>query len=982
MIAANGELAFYRTDFELPGPFPFRWQRFYRQSADTEQGFGNGWRHTLSEALQLPEVTAEAEPKVILHTAEGRSIAFDLPAIGHASFNRCERLYLLRQSLHSFLIGGFAKADKIFRADGIGHVAPLCEIRDAFGNTLSVDYRNGQPHKIITSWGRTLECIFDGAKLTKIINTQSPGDWPLCSYSFDDQHLLAGAEAGGDCESYNYENGQLNTITSLNGSIRFSFDRIGRCHQLQQDSLEFDLRWQASRRQCTLTCGDRHDTLWQFDERGDLILERQGQRESRFLYDHYRNLCLHQEADGQRTLFRHDEFGRLLRRTRNGMHQRFTYDSQGRLLVAANVAPQADAVRWIFSYGERSRPSTITDPAGHKWRCDYDERGQLRQLTDPEAGIITLRWDGQSQLRELQRGDRHCRFNYDQMGRLNNCSGLHLRKCEWQYDANGALIRTEIGGSTFTIVRDQQQRPCAINQGTVDSAEPLLQWQYDEHNLIRHVHLASSLPWSLAYNRHGQLSGLGIGDSNFHWCYDGYGRLREFSDHGGRKREWQYDENGQVSEYRDSDNHWYLEYDASGALAQIRNNNGQHCRFHFDDGGRLVLASNDYCHQRFRYDNRNRLIAEHHDITIDNRRESLSINHDYDARGWLRTSSSDNINIAYIFSASGALYGMDANGKMLLRTECEDSGIDESSGMVSETWNLGDYKVERHFFHGTLGCIALAPEHSNENPEQWRWQVNPEGAAAAGVHVIPDFILTRAEPLPQATADLYDQRGNIVNEVRATAGEQLYYQYQFDGWGLMHSAECGDFSTYFRYDPFGRRLMKTSSHRRSHRQRRVSSYWSSFGLWHETSRLDDSRTTTHYLHHPLHHSPLARLTRVDAHRREEGNSAHEQRHFYVADDSGHLLALLDADAPEKTPLWDCQQEPSPNSRGPGAFRGSDGILDGETQLVYREFSYWHLAVDGIWSAPLDAGQRLVLDGRDGLSTDREYITVPLSDTPN
>lgn len=955
VIAANGELAFVRTDFELPGPFSFRWQRFYRQSVDTVHGLGSGWRHTLSESLQLPEVAGEADRKVVLHTAEGRSIAFDLPAIGHASFNRSERLYLLRQSLHSFRVGGFSATDRIFRADGTGLSAPLSEIRDTFGNTLSVDYRNGQPYKIITSWGRTLECLYDGGQLTKIINTQAVGDAPLCRYTFDEDQQLLCAEAGSDCERYGYENGQLRFLTSPAGTIRFTFDRIGRCHQLQHSALKLELHWQAPRRLCTLSSSDQHDIHWQFDERGNLIREQQDLRESRYLYDHYRNLCLRQDADGQRTLFRHDEFGRLLRRTRDDNHQRFTYDTQGRLLAATISAPQTETVRWAFDYGEQPRPCTITDPAGQQWQCEYDDRGQLRQLTDPESGRTTLHWDGQSQLQALQRGESHYQFGYDPMGRLSRCIGHRLPQRNWRYDGKGALIQAELAGSTFTITRDEQGRPCAVGRSTATTTEPLLQWQYNEHSRIRHVRFANGSPWNLHYNQREQLSALEVSGCHFQWHYDRFGRLQEFTDSAGRRREWLYDASGRVREYRDSDNHWYLEYRVDGALEKIRNNNGQHCRFHFDDRGRLVQASNNDCHQRFRYDSCDRLIAEHHDINLDNRRESLSINYDYDARGWLRTSGSDNINTTYIFAASGALYGMDTNGELLLRTEFaaavgeeNDEGNDNGNGEPQiEYWTLGEYKVTRHFVRGLLDQVALGDKY------QWR-------AGAAGIHVQPDIIVACSESTAEFPTVHRDRRGNIVSEVRTSAGERLRYEYQFNGWGLMHSAECGDFSTYFRYDPFGRRLAKTSSHRRSRRQRRVSSYWSSAGLWHETSRLGESRTTVHYLHHPLDEIPLARLTRTDEHGGEEGRTFREERHFYIADNGGHLLALLDAASPEKPPLWHRQQEPSPSNRGPGAFRGRDGILDGETQLSYRDFSYWHVTDDRAPPTPLDAGQGRLL----------------------
>ncbi|QIL90448.1 hypothetical protein GNX18_12295 [Microbulbifer sp. SH-1] len=958
VIAANGELAFVRTDFELPGPFPFRWQRFYRQSADAAQGLGCGWRHTLSESLQLPEAAAEPERKVILHTADGRSIAFDLPAIGQASFNRCERLYLLRQSLHSFRLGGFAMADKIFRADGTGHSAPLSEIRDACGNTLSVDYRNGQPHRIITSWGRTLEFVYDGGQLTRIVNTHAVGDAPLCNYHFDEDRQLLRAEAGDSSERYAYENGQLRLLTSPTGTMHFAFDRIGRCHRLQHNALELELHWQPSRRLCTLSSGDQHDIHWQFDERGDLIREQQEQRETRFLYDHYRNLCLRQDADGRRTLFRHDEFGRLLRRTSDGRHQRFAYDPQGRLLVATTSAPQTEITRWIFRYGEQPHPSQVTDPAGQQWRCEYDERGQLRQLTDPESGRTILHWDGQSQLTTLQRGDSHYQFDYDPMGRLNHCSGHRLPARHWRYDTNGALLRVDMAGSTYTIARDEQHRPCAIDASTVTGTLRLLQWQCDERNLIRHVRFANGSPWNLDYNRRGQLSALTVDGSEAHWQYDRFGRLQEFTDSTGRRREWLYGSNGRVREYRDSDNHWYLEYRADGALEKIRNNSGQHCHFHFDDRGRLLQASNNDCDLRFRYDSGNRLIAEHHDINLDSRRESLSINYDYDARGWLRTSASDSINTTYIFAASGALYGMDTNGEMLLRSELgiatgeeNDEGNDDTQ---VEHWTLGKHKVTRHFTHGLLQQIALG--------DRFQWHT-----ATAGVQLRPDFIVARAEAASEIAAADCDRYGNIVSEVRTNTGERLRYHYQFNGWGLMHSAECGDFSTFFRYDPFGRRLAKTGCHSRSRRQRRVSSYWTGIGLWQETSRLGDNRTTIHYLHHPLENTPLARLIHTDEHGRGEGKTSSDERHFYLASSGGQLLAVLNT--PDEAPLWHRQQEPSANNRGPGTFRGSDGILDSETQLYYRDFSYWHTADGRVAATPLDAGQcRLLVRCRQRAAT--------------
>ncbi|WP_158681617.1 hypothetical protein [Microbulbifer pacificus] len=577
----------------------------------------------------------------------------------------------------------------------------------------------------------------------------------------------------------------------------------------------------------------------------------------------------------------------------------------------------------------------------------------MQQLTDPESGITSLQWDAQSQLVALQQGDCHHRFTYDSAGRFTGCSGGHrpdLPDRHWHYDEKGLLKRAEIAGAIFFVTYDDQGRACAIGESA--GAAPLLQWQNDGHNLVRHLRFAGGSSWYLNYDLRGRLSALETDGGRFLWRYDRCGRLREFSDNACRQREWQYDANGRVSEYRDSDNHWYLEYRADGALEKIRNNSGQYCRFHFDDAGRLSQASNNGCHLRFQYDRCNRLAAEHHDVNIDNRRESLSIHYEYDARGWLRGAGSDEVSINYIFAAGGALYGVDVNGEMLLRTEREHistenaddpTGERNTESIGSEKWSLGEHKLVRHFVRGLLQQVALG--------DHCRWKTD----AASTIGTQPALIFTRSDSEAPSTETACDRRGNLVSEVRASANGPRHYSYQFDGWGLMHSAECGDFSTYFRYDPFGRRLAKISSHRRSRRQRRVSSYWTSLGLWREVSRVGESRTATHFLYHPLDNTPLARLTRTDDSGGEEGRSIREERHFYVADDRGCLLALLDNCPVGLPPRWNRNQKPSQGNTGPGAFRGGDGTLDGETQLYYRDFSYWHTD-HRTTSAPLDAGQ--------------------------
>ncbi|QKX16449.1 DUF6531 domain-containing protein [Microbulbifer sp. YPW1] len=954
VIAANGEVAFSRTDFVLPGPFNFSWQRFYRQSADDNLGLGTGWRHTLSEHLQLPEPGSDSSNKVVLNTAEGRSIVFDLPAIGHGSFNRSERLCLLRQSLHSFRISAFDQPDKIFRADGAGRNVPLSEIRDSFGNTLTVDYQDGRPHKIVTSWGRTLDFVYREGLLQEISDIPGNSEHaPLCAYQFDDnQYLRAVASSHGGnktysarrSEAYGYAQGKLSELSSDDaGHLTFTYDRIDRCRLLSVDQHQYLLRWSSGRRTCTLSSDDQHDIQWQFDTRGNTISRRQQGRETRRRYDHYRNLCLQVDSAGTDTVFRHDEFGRLVRCTRHGVHQHYIYDTQGRLLAAGVNSTDGPTAIWKLSYQEHSRPTQVIDPAGNHWHCDYDDKGQLRQLKDPEDGCVRLHWDAQSQLRELQRGDRQYHWQYDERGRPRAFDAGTAAASSWEYDTDGTLCKATLDAQIYTLRYDDHRRPCAIEC----DGETRLQWQYDDRGLVRHIRFAAGISWDLDYNHRRQLNGLRTGNSQFCWQYDAFGQLNQFfgdGDH--QQREWQYDHGGRVTEYRDSDNHWFLEYNATGTLDQIRNNNGQQCSFHFDIHGRLLQATNDSCTLRYRYDQRDLLIAEHRDLLQENRSESLSISHQYDNRGWLRSSSSDSLNVTYTFAACGNLYGIDANGKMVLRCEQRDS---------SEAWSLGEHEIVKQYETGLLTGITLNGQH----------QLHPQyPQRPAHIPSAPVQFLLRA-------ADGHtglDPRGNVVDEVRSGQREAPRYHYQYDGWGLLHSAECGDFKTYFHYDPFGRRVGKISTHRRSRRQQRVFSHWSGLGLWGEVTARGGQQSSCHYLHHPITAVLVARALDTS-----DSGSETDKLQYYVTDDRGQLLAVL-GDSERGDPIWQRKtSESAANTpRGPGSYRGREGIYDVETQLVYREFCYWHPAngteegnPSPASSAPLDIGQgRLMALHRD------------------
>ena len=977
VIASNGELAFSREDFSLPGPFRFRWQRVYRQSQKGDDGLGRGWRHSLNEHLQLPSTQVSAEQKILLHTAEGRIVAFDLPAIGHACYNRSERLYLLRQSLHSFRVSAFATPDKIFRADGTGETAPLCEIRDASGNTLSVDYRDGLVDKIVTSWGTSLTCHHEDGRLVRITDRRSEENLGLLEYSYSSAGDLVATRSQYCRESFTVQSGRIKAINDLNiGHLDFTYNQIDRvcqvalseetdCQTAAQapDGTLWRLRWRSGSRTCTVSTSDRYDTLWRFDDSGNLVESTQRDRTQRWRYDLYRNLCHTVDTRGLHTLYRHDAFGRLLRQTDNGQHRHYLYDDTGGLIAAGTVDRDGAARRWQYHYTDTHHfPTAVTDPEDGTWACEHDERGQLRSLTDPEGGRLLLEWDAQCQLTRVVRGDCRLEWEYDQQGRMieHRATGLPARR--WVYDNRGTVIRAVIGEHTLSISSDEYDRPCTFSE----DGEPLLQWQYDGFGHVRYIQEAEGPALVLDYNRGGQLCALRRKDQQYTWHYDPFGQLTAFDDGNTLKREWQFDRAGQLREFRDGDSHWYLQYNDHGAIAQIRNNSGQICNFHFDMCGRLTQADNEHCNLRYRYDRCDRLIAEHHDLNAAGPDSSLSINHSYDRRGWLKNSCSDSINIVYTFSPSGQLYGIDLNGAMAVRSEIQQDDRESDRGNYTERLFFGSDQVSKHYCQGILQSLSLGKEPL--------WSAPTPAPSHRGLIPSLELFATAGSTMENER----DMHGNLVmsNRRDAGAGAASRHHYQYDGWGLLQCVECGDFKTWLRYDPFGRRLMKASTHRRSGRQRRVASHWSGIGLWGECVYQNGAQVSTHYVLHPLTGSALARVSQGANDGGTSDGTISEHREFFVTDDSGQLLALLPDVAPTADsgkPIWTLPSEQAAPSQQallcPGSYQGRLGIYDRETRLFYRHFRYFLPAV-----TTTIAADSAVLSTGLPLDSAQEYLT--------
>ncbi|WP_444934695.1 DUF6531 domain-containing protein [Microbulbifer sp. JTAC008] len=895
VVTATGEVAFERTDVLIPGPLPFEWKRYFRSSLNEDTGIGVGWRHSLSEKLVVHDNVVK------LVTAEGRSVKFKLPAIGHGCYNRFERLMLFRQSLHSYRLTTFNQHHKIFRADGVNSALPLVEIRDQFGNALTIDYQEGLPKKMVSSWGRVVEFNCQNGHIHNLINSHAAeGQSDLCNYNYQDGQLLESC-SGLKRERYQYNNTQLVQLNnSQSGIHQFTYDTHDRCQLIQSNELITSLNWHASHNTCTIESELSGPIYIRFNKFGQRISEQQQSRSLSWLFDSYGNLSEEIQANGHRLFFRHDEFGRLVRSTSHNISNRYLYDDRGYLQAAVINGETL----WQYKFNEKGRPERIVDPAKHVWLFLYTDRGQITQIQDPEGGKVDFSWDGQGQLQSARRDDKVLSFEYDHWQRITSLKMNGEVWREWSYGNAGELREAHLGIHQYGLDYSERGLPNAIHG---DSGQSIL-CDYDNAGRPCHINFADGNNWELIYSPRDELTCLESPVGNYYWEYDHYGQLVSHKAPQDRTWRWHYNIDGSLHEYCDNDSRWYFNYNDSGVLTGIRNNSGQNSEFHYDQHNRLVQADNALSSVRFKYDSRGRVTAEHHD-SADIR--DFSLQYQYDKRGWLKSASSDNLDLSYTFAPCGALYGIDANGEAIVRTESKGQDILQVQGEVRSN--------HKYLFGRLVGMEsgqALSWHFEKSPPLQ---MTNP----------------LRAQQSPTQPQTESDKRGNIISESNIPGRKD--YQYQYDGWGLMSHAECGEFKTYFRYDPFGRRLSKTCTHRKSTRQRRVVTIWSSLGIWGEIHNIDGkSRGLSHWIHQPQTNAILCQWT--------ADNIEH-----YLSNPDGKPLAIFDTQGAAQ---WSQGGEAGekgkdPHNQGPSAWRGTNLLADVETGLWYHPSGYWSPAL-GIW----------------------------------
>nr|GFC12109.1 hypothetical protein [Tanacetum cinerariifolium] len=132
----SGYLYTEAVDFEFPGPLPLRWERLWYSTSIHAGALSHGWHHSYDLAL----VVEEAEGFAGLRGADGRGIAFDVPALGERAFNRLEKMSLLRDERGYGVLDHEQGLTYRFGPAGPDDVRKLVAVENANGFAITFAY--------------------------------------------------------------------------------------------------------------------------------------------------------------------------------------------------------------------------------------------------------------------------------------------------------------------------------------------------------------------------------------------------------------------------------------------------------------------------------------------------------------------------------------------------------------------------------------------------------------------------------------------------------------------------------------------------------------------------------------------------------------------------------------------------------------------------------------------------------------------------
>lgn len=491
----------------------------------------------------------------------------------------------------------------------------ITQVTDAASRTLSFAYANASFPLLATSasdaTGSVATYTYDSSQ--RLTNVAYP-DASQLNFAYDGNNLLTGVtdaqskvieshtydssrrgltsqQANGmDAVTVSYPSAGTTTLTdSLGNSTTYSYTNIGLSHFISV----------VSGPTCS-TCGAGNTSSFAYDSSGNRAssTDANGNATS-FTYDSMGNVLTRSNVVSGSTLtwtYTYNSFGEALTaQDPLGFVTTNTYDANGNLLTSTTPSP--DGVKpgsaTTFTYDTKGELLTVTDPLNNKTTIAYYSTGLINTITDVQNNTTTFTYDARgNRLTAKDALNNTTQFSYDAMNRLKKITYADTTTTQFAYDTRGRRISvTDANNKVTTYGYDDADRLSSVK----DAANNTTTYGYDTENNLTSIKDANLHTTSFSYNANRWASKTTFPSGALEtYGYDLAGNLTSKTDRKNQTITYTYDQLNRLTKksYPDSTAVNYT-YDNGSRLTQVSDPTGTYS-FTFDNMGRLTGTTTSY----------------------------------------------------------------------------------------------------------------------------------------------------------------------------------------------------------------------------------------------------------------------------------------------------------------------------------------------------------------------------------------------------
>ncbi|MBW1296417.1 DUF6531 domain-containing protein [Aquimarina litoralis] len=849
---ASGMFFTDEEDFSLPGPIPLSWERVWYSKSDYKGPLGNGWHHSYDIALAIDK----EEGIATLRLEDGRPIVFVLPETTIPSFNKAEKIQLLKNEEGEYYAWNIKEEVFYYFTKtqyNDQHLLRSIVNKNSFSIQFKYD-RNGYLIEIIDSAHRKLQVINDINGRILEIFAPNPNlhdknkTFVIASYTYDKKgNMIQQTNAVGDAMHFEYDGYLMVKEVWRNGLtwyFRYDGTEIGsRCIHTWGDGDLYNhkLTYEEGKTIVENSLGQ----LTTYYHKGGLVYKKvdANDAEHYWIYDKDNQLLSETDPMGNSHLYAYDDFGnktKIIDPTGATISTDYINPKTPHLPVEAK---DANGGTWQWEYDEQGNVVKRTNPMGASSELLYQD-GLLQSITDPLGNSSKLQYDKYYNISVVTDNQGNStKHKYDVLGRCVKTINAKGATQTREFDLLGRVIR----------VKDYNGNHIELGYDGIDNLisykDDLQEVKYRYAGMWKMTSRADQRGTTLyQYNTEEQLTKI-INENKQPFSF-------ELDDVGNVVKEISFDESTKL-----------FKRDPAGRVVEITKASGKKVRYEYDSASRVTeIIHQDDDVQSFEYNAAGQLItAINKDAEVTFTRNQLGliteeaigdyiISHQYNARGVrIGLQSSLGANIKFEHDNFGNLANLKASHE---ENQWEANYRYDSLGFELERLLPG--KLQQNFSYDTLGRLTsqlTSKTNKQKHKRQYTWgksdrlhkvQDSSQGTTVFGYaptghlekssfgngaqqHRLADQVGNLYETPDKNDRTygiggrlekkgswhyVYDQEGFLIEKYKGSSSlfksKKDHWRYQWNNEGMLQQVTRPDgHAVAFTYDALGRRLSKT-----------------------------------------------------------------------------------------------------------------------------------------------------------------------------